>query len=110
MRGEERRAAIAAYKERTSAVGVFAVRCAATGQCWVGGSRSLDTHHNRLRFALGMGHPNPALRAACEAHGPDAFGFEVLERLEEEGDAYLREAGLKRRVEHWLQALGAQPL
>lgn len=50
-----RRAAVAAYKERKPEWGVFAVRCLATGQAWVGESRHLDTQQNGLWFALRHG-------------------------------------------------------
>lgn len=44
MTGEDRKAAIAAYKERKVIGGVYAVRCAATGEVWVGrGGPTLPT-------------------------------------------------------------------
>ena len=47
-----RKALVAAYRERKTIAGVFAVICNATGQAWVGTSRHIDTHRNGLWFAL----------------------------------------------------------
>jgi len=110
MKGAERKAAIAAYKERTSTPGIFAVRCAATGEVWIGESPNIDTHENRLWFTLRQNaHMNRELQAAWTAHGPDAFAFEQLERLEAEDVAYVLRALLKERGAAWLaQIQGAK--
>ena len=42
MTTERRKAAIAAYKERKAAVGVFAVRCGPASAVWVGQTRDLE--------------------------------------------------------------------
>ena len=47
----DRKAAIAAYKERKVAAGIYAVRCAATGEVWVEQSRHVETQRNGLWFA-----------------------------------------------------------
>ncbi len=97
--GIDRKAAIVAYKERTTPAGIYAVRCAATGQVWAGASRHLDTHRNGLWFALRMGSsPNRALQAAWTAHGEAAFAFEVVEQLPPETAPYLLQAELKERL------------
>jgi hypothetical protein len=42
-KGEDRKAAIAAYKERKSVAGIYVIRCAASGEAWVGQAPNLDT-------------------------------------------------------------------
>jgi hypothetical protein len=107
----DRRAATAAYKERKSAAGIFALRCQPTGQIWVGESLDIDKVQNRLAFSLRSGaHPRPALQLASQTHGPEAIAFEVLERLPEAPSAYARDAALKERRLYWLEKLGAAPV
>ena len=48
MTSSTRKALIAAYKERPTIAGVFAVICNATGQAWIGQSRHIDTHQNGM--------------------------------------------------------------
>jgi hypothetical protein len=102
---------VAAYKERKSQVGVYAVRCAATGEVWVGSSPNLDKIQNRHWFSLKMGsHTLKPLQAVWKAHGADSFTYEVLETLDEEADAYVRASRLKERLTHWRQSLSAQSI
>ncbi|CAO3437847.1 GIY-YIG nuclease family protein [Azospirillum doebereinerae] len=111
MMGEERRAAVAAYKEREVSAGVYAVRCAATGQVWVGTAPDVDSIRNRIWFQLRMAtSPHRDLQGAWTAHGADSLAFEVLERLDEEPLAYARTAALKARLAHWSAALDAPVL
>lgn len=111
MDAHARKAAIAAYKERKPANGVFAVICTATGQAWVGRSRHLDTQQNGLWFALRHGSsPHRALQAAWALHGADAFRFEELERLRDDFPALTRPDELKRRQSIWTARLQADPL
>jgi hypothetical protein len=107
-----RKAAIAAYKERKPAWGVFAVRCAATGQVWVGGSRHVDTQRNGLWFSLRHGaSPYRVLQSAWGAQGEAAFAFEVLERLpDDDGSDIGRADALARMCRRWQAALDALPL
>ncbi|AWK86976.1 GIY-YIG nuclease family protein [Azospirillum thermophilum] len=110
MKGEERRAAVSAYKERKVSAGVYAVRCAASGQVWVGTAPDLATIRNRLWFQLRMGvSPHRDLQAAWTAHGPDGLAFEVVDPVEfkEEEPAYARAATLKERLAHWSRTLEA---
>ncbi|MET4040164.1 hypothetical protein ABIC03_001849 [Bradyrhizobium sp. RT6a] len=44
----DRKAAIAAHKERKTVAGVYVVRCAASGEAWVGQAPNLDTIQNRI--------------------------------------------------------------
>lgn len=105
-----RRAAIAAYKERQSVAGVFALRCAATGEVFVGAALDIDKVFNRLAFSLRSGtHPRPPLQAAWAAHGEAAFAFEALERLPKAPSPYVRDSALKERHEFWRAKLRACP-
>lgn len=109
MDRQSRREAIRDYKERKIATGIFAVRCAASGEAWVGQSRNLTQQRNGIWFGLRLGgHPNAALRAAWAAHGEAAFAFEVLEVIDDEGlSAYARGNLLKDRDAFWRAELGA---
>lgn len=103
-----RRAISAAYKEKKSSAGIYAVRCAAAAKSWIGQSPTIDTVQTRLWFTLRQGgHPNRDLQADWKHHGEGTFVFEILERLEDEDLAFARDAWLKDRQLHWRQALGA---
>jgi hypothetical protein len=109
----DRKAAIAAYKERKSAVGLYVVRCAASGQAWVGQALDLEKVKNRIWFTLRQGgHPCRSLQAAWNAHGAVGLSFAECERLDEEDTetAYLRDALLKERMAHWLSELRAESI
>ena len=102
MKSEDKKAAIADYKKRKNAAGIFAVRCAASNQVWVGQTLTLDTVQNRIWFTLRAGsHSKRELQSAWTAHGADNFTFEPLELLEEEEIPYVRDTLLKERVTHW---------
>jgi hypothetical protein len=106
MKGDDRKAAIAAYKKRKNVAGIFAVRCAATSQAWVGQTLNLDTIQNRIWFSLRMGsNSNRDLQSAWSAHGAEHFTFEPLELLEDEELPYVRDALLKERFVHWRSLL-----
>lgn len=108
MKGPDRRAAIAAYKRRKSVAGIYAVRCAASGQVWVGGAPNLETVQNRIWFTLRFGgHSSRSLSAAWAAHGAEGLAFEPLERLDDEEPSRFRDALLEERVAHWRSKLGA---
>ena len=104
-----RKTAIAAYKERKSVAGIFAIRCAATSETWVGQTPDLDKIQNRIWFTLRQGgHPCRSLQAAWTAHAADSFAFEACERLEAEESPYVRDALLKERALHWRTEFGAE--
>jgi hypothetical protein len=108
MDKSERKTAVSAYKERKVPAGIFAVRCAPSGECWVGRSPDLSKIQNRLWFSLRQGNsPHASLNAAWSAHGADAFSFEVIEELADTDSAYVRDSALKERHAHWLSALDA---
>ena len=107
MKTEDKKAAIAAYKERKAIVGIYVVRCLASGKIWIGQSTNLDTIQNRLWFTLRLGnHPCRDLQQAWNHGTSDDFMFEELERMEDEELAYVRQARLKERVAYWRSSLG----
>ncbi|MBV9929319.1 MAG: GIY-YIG nuclease family protein [Alphaproteobacteria bacterium] len=112
MNRDEKKAAAAAWKERKAPAGVYALRCTASGQCWVGRATDLDAIEKRLMFSVRMAStPHRTLLAAARAHGGEAFAFERLELFEDEdAGPELRDALLKKRAEFWREELGAQAL
>ena len=98
------------YKEKKPRPGIFAVRCTATGEAWIGSSRNLDTQKNGIWFQLRAGaYVNAELLAAWKAHGSEAFSFDELEAVEDE-NAQLIDLLLKDRATHWREKLGAKKL
>lgn len=110
MKSERRKAAIAAYKERKIAAGIYALRCNSTGQRWLGSSPNVTTVQNRIWFGLRLGtNPHRQLQAAWNEHGAD-FTFEEIERLPEEEDPYFRDRKLSERLAYWSEVLNAPTL
>lgn len=108
MTSSARKAAIAAYKERKTIAGIFAIRCKASPKIWVGQTPNLEKIQNRIWFSLRQGsHSCRSLQAAWSTHGPDSLTFEECERLEPEDTAYIRDALLKERMAHWRAQLNA---
>ena len=111
MKNDDRKAAIRAYKERKTVAGIYALRCTATGQCWVGRAPDVTTIENRIRFSLRQGSdPHPTLQTASKAHGAEAFTFEIVEQLKDEDSAYVRDRTLSERLAHWAGALSAEAI
>ena len=105
----ERKAAIAAYKERETIAGIFVIRSKALAEQWVGQAFNLEKIQNRIWFTLRQGsHACRSLQAAWTAHGPDNLTFAECERLDEEATPYIRDALLKERLSHWRAQLGAE--
>ncbi len=106
-----RKALIADYKERPTVAGVFAVRCTATGQTWVGQSLHIDTQQNGIWFALKLdSSPYKSLQAAWRANTPEDFRFEQLDRLPEDLSLQRRKDELKARAARWTARLQAEAL
>ncbi len=104
----QRKAAIAKYKERDDAIGIFAVRGVVSGETWVGSTLNLDTIKNRIWFGLRMGNAtNGDMQRAWTEHGGDSFAFEVLERLDPDEPTFVRDSQLKERAAHWRGMLKA---
>ena len=111
MDRQERKAAIAAYKERKAVWGVYAVICTATGETWVGCSRHLDNHQNGLWFALKAGAcPHGSLQAAWTTHGEREFKFEALDFLPDDFPQLRRMDELRKRQAVWRARLRATAL
>ena len=107
----DRKAAIAAYKERKTVAGIYVIRCVASDEVWVGQAPNLETIQNRTWFTLRQGgHPCHSLQAAWNAHGEAGLTFGECERLEDEESAYVRNALLKERVMHWRAELKAEAI
>jgi hypothetical protein len=107
-----RKALLRAYKERKVEAGVYAIRCGASGEVWVGATSDLSTRQNGVWFSLRQGsHREPTLQAAWIRHGAEAFLFDAVEGVDLEGlDPFGRAARLKDRRNHWIEALGARGL
>lgn len=111
MDREDRRAAVAAYKEREPAWGVYAVLCTATGEAWVGCSSHVDTRRNGLWFELRLGTSRYAsLQATWKEHGEQQFRFEELDRLRPDFPRLSRTDELQKRATLWRKRLRAAPL
>jgi hypothetical protein len=111
MKAADRREALTAYKERKVKAGIYAIRCKATDQVWLGKAPDLATIQNRLWFTLRQGNnPHRSLQEAWTFHGAGAFAFEVVETLPEDDLQFGRDRPLKRRLDHWVAAWGAMAL
>ena len=107
----DKKAAIAAYKERKTIAGIFVIRCNASLDKWIGQAQNLEKIQNRIWFSLRQGsHRCRSLQAAWTTHGPESLTFSECERLEEEETPYIRDALLKERMLHWRSQLGAEAI
>ncbi|HXE16230.1 MAG TPA: GIY-YIG nuclease family protein [Stellaceae bacterium] len=107
----DKRAAKAAYRDRKSAAGIYAVRCAAAGLIWVGHTLTLDTIQNRLWFMLRQkGHPDAVLQRVWNEQGGAGFTFDALERVKDEDLSAAGDGELKKRAARWRTELGALDL
>ncbi|MBI1361914.1 MAG: GIY-YIG nuclease family protein [Alphaproteobacteria bacterium] len=98
------------YVERKRSMGVFAVRCAATGQAWVGATRNLENRQNGLWFTFKAGGaPDKALQAAWDAHGEAAFSYEPLEEIPLDNPHAIGDL-LTERAAQWREQLDAGEL
>jgi hypothetical protein len=110
MTSAHRKELVREYKERRTRPGIFAIQCAPERISWIGASRDLDSQQNGIWFQLRMGnHMNKALQKAWNAHGADAFRFEILEVVEDD-NAKLIGLLLKDREAHWREQSGAAKL
>lgn len=104
----ERKEAIRAYKERKTRRGIFAIRCAATGEVWVGAASNLDGVRNSIWFRLRYGHHRDTrLQGAWNAHGEPSLQLTTLEELDDDIPAILLNDVLKQRKQQWMTDLGA---
>jgi hypothetical protein len=110
MDKQSRRQLVRDFKEKKAPLGVFAIRCAATGEAWIGASKNLEAQERSIRFGLRLGsYVNKPIQAAWNAHGEAAMSFEVLEAIDEPDLTPMGLADLlKARERHWIEALGAK--
>jgi hypothetical protein len=106
---DRKRELTAAYRERKARPGVFAVRCAAGGQVWVGSSRELLNRQNGIWFSLRQGSSlNRTMQQAWRDHGEAAFVYEELQVIDGEGlSAWSLDQALKDAAAAWRQQLAA---
>jgi hypothetical protein len=111
MDKQERKTAVAQYKERKSVYGVYAVICRSTGEAWVGISRNLEAQKTSLWFTLRQGSgPFQSLKDAWTLRGESEFRFEELDRLKDDFSDMLRAGELKKRRDLWMARLQATPI
>ena len=105
----DRKARIREYKETPRPAGMFRVRNTATGKSLVGSTPNLPGMLSRQRFQLENGsHPSGELQADWNALGPDAFEFEVLDRLKPSDEQdYDATEDLRVLKEMWIEKLRA---
>ncbi len=105
----DRRDAIREYKQTPRPAGIFRIRNAADAKSLVGSSVNLPGTLNRHRFQLEHGsHPDRELQRDWNERGPDAFAFEVLDRLDPRDDpAYDPSEDLRTLKEMWIEKLTA---
>lgn len=110
MDKQSRRQLVRDFKEKKAPLGVYAVRCAPTGEVWVAASKNLEAQERSIWFGLRLGtYINKAMLAAWNAHGEAAMSFEVLEAIDEPDLTPVGLADLlKARERHWIAALGAK--
>lgn len=103
----DRKARIREYKQNALPAGVYLVRNTRTGRSLIGLTPNLPGMLNRQRFQLEMGaHPDKELQSDWNELGPEAFEFEVLDRLESSGDPDSdQDKDLKVLVAMWLEKL-----
>ena len=108
---ESRREAARNFKEQKVLAGAYAVRCAATGNVWVGTSRNLDATKNGCWFMLRSGsHQEKSLQAEWDARCEQDFEYEVLETLGDDVHPLNAAALLKETKIAWVARLSATPL
>ena len=104
----DRREARKEFKSRKTPKGIFAIRCAVTGEVWVSASDHLDSARNGVWFQLRNGlHQNKRLQAEWNAKGEEAFAFEVLDTLDDDVLPLAVKDVLRERQKHWEKELGA---
>ena len=104
-----RKDAVREFKERKVALGVFAVRCTATGRVWVDTTRNLGAAKNACWFCLRTGsHRDKSLQEEWNAHGEEKFQYEILETLDEDLHPLAVADLLKAARSRWMAQLGAR--
>jgi hypothetical protein len=106
----DRKALIREYKSAPQPAGIYRVRNTTTGKSLIGSSVNLPGMLNRQRFQLEHGsHPDKELQRDWNDLGPDAFRFEILDRLEPPDEpGYDPTADLRVLKEMWLEKFTAE--
>jgi len=106
-----RRQIASEFKQRSVPRGIYAVRCSATGQVWVGSSPNLDAVQNSLWFQLrgGMSR-HRSLQSAWKGQGEAAFTLETLEKFADDLSPLLLNQQLVDQKKAWVLELGAETL
>ena len=100
-----------AFKERKVPRGIFAVRCSASGDTWVGSSPNLNAVRNSLWFQLRGGLSRHAtLQEAWKQHGEEAFTLDTLQQFDNEVSLLLINDLYAVKKKEWAQVLQAQTL
>jgi len=112
MNRQRRKQLVSDYRERKVARGIFAVRCHASGEVWLGIGRSLDNMQNGIWFTLRLGtHPARTLQAAWNTHGEESFVYEVVEEVDAKNmTPYMLQSLLKERLQHWQSEWNAEAI
>ncbi|MGA1795811.1 MAG: GIY-YIG nuclease family protein [bacterium] len=105
----DRKTRIREYKETPRPAGIYRVRNIKTGRSLIGSTANLPGMLNRQRFQLENGaHPDKDLQRDWDELGPDAFEFEVLDRLEPRDEpACDPTEDLRALKEMWIEKLTA---
>ena len=100
------------YKEDPPTGGVYAIRNLANGRLLVGSSANPEGALHRARFELQLGgHRDRLLQQDWQQFGPDAFRFELVDRLKQNEDpAFDARAELQGLLALWRAELGAEHL
>lgn len=88
------------WKERHPVMGVFSVKCIATGDQFFVSSRDGDTWFNRHGFELKSGnHRNKHLQELWNTYGESGFAFSTVSELEYENMADVKPSDMKELLE-----------
>ena len=99
------------FKERKVPRGIFAIRCSATADVWVGSSPNLNAARNSMWFQLRGGLSRHAtLQHAWKQHGEEAFMLDILEQFEDDVSPLLLNELYTRKKKEWAQTLSSQIL
>src|ERR1035438_2596341 len=89
-------------KARITPKGIFAVRCAVSGEAWVGSSCDLISSRTGTWFMLRNGmQGNRQMQSAWTRHGAEAFQFDVLETLDDDLPPMVLKDSLGERQKYW---------
>ncbi len=108
---ESRKEIIRRFKELKPDVGIYALRCTATGHVWVGATKNLEATRNRCWFSLRNGLDlDPTLQEEWNAHGEPAFHYEILECFDKDLHPLEVDELLKTKLIDCAARFGAQKL